>query len=266
MTCGSSREILLDMARGAAVPEPARRTAAAHIESCGACAAEFTRQQRLTVGLQALAAEAQTWVPPASAEERLLTALSTAASTRRPRVSQPAAFRARRTMYGLAAAAVVVLGVWFGVRATRDAGRRLPVAPETTTAHTSPATPAPPRDPATRDSTGPDAATPRPPHGVQGRSTPRRGTNPGPANRQPASTWEFTRLPGAIGLPEMESGSVVRMELPIEVLPEYGLDIVPDAARTSIEADVLVGQDGQPRAIRLVSASDTVAQDSRSRR
>ena len=76
---------------------------------------------------------------------------------------------------------------------------------------------------------------------------------------------EFVRIPSAIGLPELESGTVLRMELPLTALPEYGLDIAPDAMRTSVEADVLVGQDGQPRAIRLVGIPDTVAQDPRSR-
>ena len=73
------------------------------------------------------------------------------------------------------------------------------------------------------------------------------------------------RIPSAVGLPELESGTVLRMELPLAALPEYGLDIAPDAMRTSVEADVLVGQDGQPRAIRLVGISERVAQDSRSR-
>ena len=73
------------------------------------------------------------------------------------------------------------------------------------------------------------------------------------------------RIPSAIGLPDLESGTVLRMELPLSALPEYGLQIAPDAMRNSIEADVLVGQDGQPRAIRLVGIPDAVAQDSRSR-
>ena len=80
-----------------------------------------------------------------------------------------------------------------------------------------------------------------------------------------ATPVEFMRIPSAIGLPELESGTVLRMELPLAALPEYGLDIAPDAMRTSVEADVLVGQDGQPRAIRLVGISERVAQDSRSR-
>jgi hypothetical protein len=76
---------------------------------------------------------------------------------------------------------------------------------------------------------------------------------------------EFVRIPSAIGLPELESGTVLRMELPLAALPEYGLDIAPDAVGASVEADILVGQDGQPRAIRLIGRPEAVAQDPRSR-
>jgi hypothetical protein len=45
------------------------------------------------------------------------------------------------------------------------------------------------------------------------------------------------------------------MQIPLTSLPAYGIEIAPDAKGTAVEADLLVGQDGQPRAIRLVVAS-----------
>jgi hypothetical protein len=59
-------------------------------------------------------------------------------------------------------------------------------------------------------------------------------------------------LPSATGLPAFESGEIVRMEVPVTSLPMYGIDIIPDARGPAVEADFLVGQDGQARAIRLV--------------
>jgi hypothetical protein len=59
-------------------------------------------------------------------------------------------------------------------------------------------------------------------------------------------------LPTAARLPRFESGTIVRVELPVSSLPAYGLPIMPDTPRTPVTADVIVGQDGQPRAIRLV--------------
>ena len=78
-----------------------------------------------------------------------------------------------------------------------------------------------------------------------------------PVNRAVASADsaenEFVTLPAAQQLPRFESGMVVRVELPASSLPAYGFPIMPEGARTPVTADVLVGQDGQPRAIRLVS-------------
>jgi hypothetical protein len=74
-----------------------------------------------------------------------------------------------------------------------------------------------------------------------------------PAAEVPAdAAGEFIELPTADRLPTFESGTIVRVELPVSSLPAYGLPIMPDAPRTPVTADVIVGQDGQPRAIRLV--------------
>ena len=70
----------------------------------------------------------------------------------------------------------------------------------------------------------------------------------------------FVALPGAANLPQFESGTIVRVELPVASLPAYGVDISPAANDQPVEADVLVGQDGQPRAIRLVTSSSRSGQ------
>lgn len=63
----------------------------------------------------------------------------------------------------------------------------------------------------------------------------------------------FVTLPSAYGLPDIESASIIRIQVPLSALPAYGLSIAPDAVTDSIEAELLVAQDGQPRAIRLVN-------------
>jgi hypothetical protein len=66
----------------------------------------------------------------------------------------------------------------------------------------------------------------------------------------------FVALPGTAGLPEFESGTILRLKLSLASLPSYGVDITRAGSDRPVEADVLVGQDGQPRAIRLVPSGN----------
>jgi hypothetical protein len=60
----------------------------------------------------------------------------------------------------------------------------------------------------------------------------------------------FMVLPGAEALPRLESGRVIRIEIPESELSAVGL--WPPAHAGAVQADVLVGQDGLARAVRLV--------------
>ena len=64
---------------------------------------------------------------------------------------------------------------------------------------------------------------------------------------------EFVMVPGAATLPAMESGSLVRMDVPVAELPALGLTPPPSNRTASVRADVIVAQDGIPRAARLVN-------------
>ena len=67
----------------------------------------------------------------------------------------------------------------------------------------------------------------------------------------------FVEIPNAWTLPPMESGSIVRVALPVTILPQYGLAILPDAATHMVEAELLIAQDGLPRMIRLARDDST---------
>ena len=58
-------------------------------------------------------------------------------------------------------------------------------------------------------------------------------------------------VPGAAALPPMESGSLVRMDVPVAMLSSMGI-APPANLVTRVRADVIVGQDGLARAVRLV--------------
>ena len=65
----------------------------------------------------------------------------------------------------------------------------------------------------------------------------------------------FVEIPGAAVLPPLESAAIIRVALPVAELPSYGIQIGPEIDVVSVEADLLVAQDGQARAIRLVQST-----------
>ena len=84
---------------------------------------------------------------------------------------------------------------------------------------------------------------------TRGGATPAASTAPAPISD---AVLEFVALPGAAAFPDLERARIVRVELPLAALPAYGLEMVPDALDTPVTADLLVGQDGLPRGIRLI--------------
>ena len=92
----------------------------------------------------------------------------------------------------------------------------------------------------------------------------RAGRHPLPSDGPPAlhtppsrdvqlgAPGEFTIVPGAAGLPPIESGTLVRMDVPVSVLPSLGVTPPPGQVK-AVTADLVVAQDGLPRAVRLVS-------------
>ncbi|MBI1874119.1 MAG: hypothetical protein HYZ58_13085 [Acidobacteria bacterium] len=70
---------------------------------------------------------------------------------------------------------------------------------------------------------------------------------------------EFVVWPGASALPPLDNGQLVRMDLPAALLPSLGL-FPPASDATVISADVLIGQDGLARAVRLMSITHNEVQ------
>jgi len=68
-----------------------------------------------------------------------------------------------------------------------------------------------------------------------------------------AAVSEFVPWPGAASLPAFESGQLVRTELPVSALPLLGLVPAGTVTDNKVLADVLIGQDGLARAVRLAT-------------
>jgi len=63
---------------------------------------------------------------------------------------------------------------------------------------------------------------------------------------------EFVPWPGARDLPPLESGELLRVDLPVSMLPALGMT-PPPTHGAQVKADVIIGQDGLARAVRLVA-------------
>lgn len=78
-----------------------------------------------------------------------------------------------------------------------------------------------------------------------------------PVIEEAVATTDWVAWPGAAVLPAFESGELVRTELPASVLPLLGFTS-PDLPREGrVAADVVYGQDGEARAVRLVMTGST---------
>ncbi|HTB19474.1 MAG TPA: hypothetical protein VK708_15240 [Bryobacteraceae bacterium] len=65
------------------------------------------------------------------------------------------------------------------------------------------------------------------------------------------SDESFYPLPEAEALPAMENAMVVRVQLPVSSLQLMGVPVSEERADASVQADLLLGQDGLARAVRL---------------
>jgi len=73
----------------------------------------------------------------------------------------------------------------------------------------------------------------------------------------PESDQPFVPIPYVAPLGPYEQAQVVRMEVPVSQLIAAGLPMRTTDVGAQAEADVVVGQDGRARAVRLVSVSST---------
>lgn len=247
MSCQRFEADLVDLARGALDHTGAEASLRRHFEACAACAAQFERERRLTEGLRTLSAA--TDVPANDlAERRLMMAFASARS------AAPAAtehsMAVRWTVWAAAACVFFFVGAWAAVEwRTRTA------SPQGAAASAQAALPGPAEQPRPVEQVESPVPAPDPLVADARRTRAPRVVRAATQNELPQEADRlagFIPLPAAGGLPGFDSGMIVRIALPTASLPAYGLAITPESTQT-VNADLLVGQDGQARAIRLVS-------------
>jgi hypothetical protein len=247
MSCRERDDAILDVARGIA---PAEEEAALlrHVEECAACRQRLQRERALTAGLRAL----DEATPGDAASPEVEAALLAAFSARQAPSPAAGLEGASSRRVWMAAAAAVILCALGAVVAWRGgltgdlegppvlAGRPLPGDPRFEVLQ-------PPVQPAVQWA----AASPASGAGREGRGAAAiRGAMPRPSGGD-SSPGAFVPWPGAAALPAFENGELVRTELPASVLPLLGIAGATPAADATVAVDVVVGQDGFARAVRL---------------
>jgi hypothetical protein len=261
MNCREFETIINDIARERMLEASVREEGLAHAGACPRCAARLADECALTGALRAVAAsDASGGAPP-----RVETALREAFRTREssganPELERPA--RAARWPRWAAAAAILVVSGAVALQLRRAPVEQVAEAPPGPSSRvTQPGTSAPPL--VNREHAVPGTkheSVEAEPIAVSNNAGSGRAVKASRAMKRarPVDTGdveiatEFLPVTYGGSFAPLESGQVVRVELPRSALASVGLPMNADRARERVKADVVVGHDGLVRAIRFV--------------
>jgi len=224
LSCREFERPLMDRARNRPMDAAVRMALTAHLEICAPCSGAIERQIRLSEAMEALAERTADASAPPSVERAILLELNAVHGQGR-----------RRWIYagaGAALAASVAMALWLGsARAPKKIEARVTPAPAAVmqAAVTAPVETAPVAAPVKR--------------------APKRRVKPALKPEAP-----FVAIPYTPPLDPRERVDVVRMDMPVAALIAAGLPVGAADPASDVRTDVLVGQDGRARAVRLVAA------------
>jgi hypothetical protein len=250
MNCRDFETIIIEIARDRLMDAAARERGLEHIQSCAHCATILVEERALSRDLRALSVRCAAEELPERIEATLLAAF-------RQRDAAPVvAPRRRRWLLAVAALALLTFGISLAVWI---ASSPRPESPDVSTDDRVAPTKIP-ATPVTTDKTPPRIVENRQHHRADHIATSeKRRKRLASANRRSASddaqrefvTQFFPVMQGDEMIP-LESGQIVRVRMPRSNLIQLGIPFNQERASETIEADVLVSNDGLARAIRLV--------------
>jgi hypothetical protein len=252
MNCENFENIVNDLARAKMMDAVARERGLAHAETCQRCAERLADERALTAGLKALSASDEEKAAPDRVEAALLAAFREQPIRER--------FSPRWPRWALAAAAAILVAVGLIVY------RTLNNAPsEKSRDDQVLATPTPAPAPVERKVNEPV---------VDRKLAGNKSARPGgtrwhlvPRSRAPRFlirdeitlyardsevASDFFPLTYEEDSAPMESGQLIRVQMPRSALVSFGLPVNVERADAPVTADLLVGEDGLARAIRFV--------------
>jgi len=243
MSCRDFEMNVLGLAREGLQETETRASSLAHAAGCGHCAERLEAERALIAGVRAVVADIADNEAPQRVEAALVTAFRqrawTPRATRIPRF--PVSYWQRVALAAACLALISTLAiVWLWVSSSNKKQQAV----------TLPAVPI-------NEQKLPDAAVKHDKEiaAQAPASTPHRRTHLRAARHTPIQpeevTW-FIPLTAGIDLKTFEAAQIVRVKLPASALWDLGLPAGPEIRAGSIEADLLLGYDGEARAIRFV--------------
>lgn len=275
MRCQEFETRVVDLVRGEVRDSELATRCWAHAATCSVCAELLLAQEKLTAGLETLAASAEQNL----ALERIESVLRTAfqAQLARPqgrlaprmfaaKASRPVGIASSRLAWAMgAAAALLILGIVMAAR-----WRWAPTSPPVAQVRVTPDQSGGAAEPAPRarkhETSAPAASVVRHSHTQATKKAPAARTPAGgksnskarpanPVRRNPNDEFagDFIQLPYGSGLPLDEGWEMVRVSLPRSALESLGVMPVDEQAPgEKITAELLLGEDGLARGIRFV--------------
>lgn len=233
MNCAEFSELASDLARNEGLDDATRQNALAHADACPRCDEELVMARELTAALRSLASSAVRADAPARVEEflrREMRQRHAAVAIRRPRATRWAI----GGIAGLAAAALLSIvlfkpGIFQRQGATSSSGSAASAGASTQASQATPQF----ASPATNADTSADPSISAQDSDVE-------------------YATAYVPLPSADGASVAEDETIVRVSLPPSALASFGLPVSSDGRDSNVLADFVLGEDGMPRAIRLV--------------
>jgi hypothetical protein len=271
MNCQEFERTVNDLARETVLEATQRANGLAHAEACESCAARLADERSLTMGLRSLSASMKETEAPQRVEAALLAAFRERDKVIQFRPTAQPAHRARKRQWRWAASLAAGLALLF----VAFAATRLQQQPSTPSQVVATARDSKPLKlaswPSLEDENAPAVLTPtRVPQPAFQRVANRtrnsidvinRGGDPiesmpvanAAANTTPDDiATDFIPLTYGAGLNGLDSGRVVRVELPRTAMARFGLPVNAERASEPVQADVLLGDDGLAQAIRFI--------------
>jgi hypothetical protein len=233
LDCRRYEGALIEFARGGETDADTAR----HLESCLACHTRLNQQRRLSKAVKHLAGNAALFTPPDSIGEAIRVELESRRAVRpiRRRVVQSA-------LIGAIAASLAI--VWF-VKSRP--------APQVPVAHVLDVTPASEKATLTTETRNWVEATEI--HAAAQIVPAKKKVQPQAAAPEPQAEQPFIAIPYTPQIEPYERAEVMRVNVPVAALIAAGLPMSTVDPTAKAQADVLVGQDGRARAVRLIAIS-----------